>query len=322
MYFQLGGNWQWTSAHFPVAEAQGAIIGKDRVIIGGFRSGYESVSVETHAFDTTNPSATWRRMDDYPFPIGVTHAGFVVVGMKFYMCGGYAGGGIGMHTDVCMVYDHSKPPGVGQQWSLFTPLPSGGRAGGHMVYDTASNSLIFSAGATRPVAQQRSALDHTDTWMYSLSNPSAGWVAKAPIPFHGNHLSAVTAFDSTGAERHYWTGGQKEEDEHDGNIADHYEYDVVNDVWIERKLMTIPRSHHASSTRAIGCGFVVVAGCTNGGQRLSDISYYDTVSDTWTVIGNLAAPVNTPVCDIRNGILYCDTGWDSGHFAVRTSIAL
>lgn len=261
-------------------------------------------------------------MDDYPFPIGVTHAAFVVVGMKFYMCGGYAGGGIGMHTDVCMVYDHSKPSGVGQQWSLFTPLPGGGRAGGHMVYDSTLKALIFSGGATRPIPQRRTAVDHRDTWMYSLNNPSSGWIAKAPMPFHANHMSAVTAKDSNGIERHYWTGGQLEENEHDGNISEHYEYDAVNNVWIARTFMSIPRSHHASSTRAVGCGFIVVAGCTNGGQKMSDISYYDTVSDTWTKLGDLSSSINTPVCDIGNNVLFCDTGWDSGLFSKKIGIVV
>jgi N-acetylneuraminic acid mutarotase len=297
------------------------MIGRFHIIVGGFTAGYTAVTTQTYALDTSIPDATWQRMDDYPFPAGVTHAASVVVGSKLYMCGGYAGGGIGMQTDICMAYDHSKPKGLGQQWSIFAPLPNGGRAGGAMVYSTALNSLIYSAGATRPVPQQRSALDHNTTWIYSLKSPSAGWIARAPMPFHANHMSFVTARDVTGKERHYFTGGQKEEDEHDGNVVEHFEYDAIKDVWIKRKAMTIPRSHAASSTRAFGCGFIMVAGCTNGGQRISDISYYDTSTDTWTKIGDLTDPINTPVCGINNGMLYCDTGWDSGQFSKKIAIA-
>jgi hypothetical protein len=198
----------------------------------------------------------------------------------------------------------------------------GGRAGGGMVYDSTLNALIYSAGATRPIPQKRTALDHSNTWMYSLSNPTAGWIAKAPMPFHANHMSSVTAIDAAGKQRHYFTGGQKGEDEHDGNVVEHFEYDAIKDVWIKRKFMTIPRSHAASSTRAIGCGFIMVAGCTNGGQKIADISYYDTVTDTWTKIGDLPSAINTPVCDISGRTLYCDSGWDTGKFSRKAGITL
>jgi hypothetical protein len=297
------------------------MIGKHLIIVGGFLAGYGNVSVQTNVLDTSNSAATWQRMDDYPFPMGVTHGAFVVVGTKFYMCGGYAGGGIGMHTDVCMVYDNSKPPGVGQQWSLFAKLPDG-RAGGGMVYDSTLNALIFSAGAIRPTPQKRTAVDYNTTWMYSLSNPSAGWVVRAPMPFKANHMSSVTATDATGRERHYFTGGQLAENEPNGNIVEHYEYDALKDFWTQRKNMTIPRGHAASSTRAIGCGFIMVAGCTNGGKKLADISYYNIPTNTWTSIGNLTTDINTPVCDISKGTLYCDTGWDSGRFSKKIGISL
>jgi hypothetical protein len=317
----LVGTWQGRTSHYPVAEAQGAIIGTDMLIVGGFLAGFNNVSVQTHSFDTANPKATWVQQDDYPYPIGITHGAFVVVGTKFYMCGGYAGGGIGMHADVCMVYDHSQPKGQGKQWQLLPPLPQG-RAGGGMVYDSTLNALIFSAGATRSKPQTRKADDHSNTWLLSLSNPAAGWVGKAPMPFLANHMSSVTAKDATGKERHYFTGGQKGEDEHDGNQAEHFEYDAVNDQWFARKFMTLPRSHAASSTRAIGCGFIMVAGCTNGGLKISDISYYDVPTDTWTKIGDLSSAINTPVCDISNGNLFCATGWDSGRFARNIGITL
>jgi hypothetical protein len=305
-----------------VAEAQGAMIGTSMVLVGGFMAGYANVSVQTHAWDTADPNAAWwQRMDDYPFAEGVTHAAFAVVGTMFYMCGGYAGGGIGLQTDVCMVYNHSIPPGAAKQWSLIAKLPDG-RAGGGMVYDSTLNALIFSGGAKRPIAQQRSAVDYNSTWLYNLSNPSTGWVVRAPIPFHANHMSFVTAIDAIGKERHYFTGGQMGENEPDGNQAAHFEYDAINDQWFERHFMTIPRSHAASSTRAIGCGFIMVAGCTNGGVKIADISYYDIPTDTWTSIGNLSDAINTPVCDIGSGVLYCDTGWDSGRFSKKIGIAL
>jgi Kelch motif len=322
LHSQLVGAWKSGVAHpFPVAEAQGAKIGKYNLIVGGFLAGFGSVSTQTNILDTTVPNAKWERQDDYPFPIGLTHGAFVTVGNKFYICGGYAGGGIGMHTDICMVFDITQPKGVGKQWQTFAPLPIG-RAGGGMVYDSTLNALIFSAGAIRPTPQKRTAVDFSNTWMYSLSNPSAGWVAKTPMPFKANHMSSVTAIDATGRERHYFSSGQLAENEPNGNNVEHYEYDAVKDLWTKRKFMTLPRGHAASSTRPIGCGFIMVAGCTNGGQKVADISYYDTQSDTWTKIGDLPSNLNTPVCFISENTLYCDTGWDSGNFSKRIGITV
>jgi Kelch motif len=288
-----------------IQESNGARIGKDFVIISGFYNGIKNCTNKNHALDLTDPNASWRQMDDHPIALGISHITVVVVGMKMYTCGGYIGGDPGPHTDKCFVYDHSILPGTTGQWSTLPSLPDMGRAGAGMVYDTASDSLIFAGGATRTPNTN----DHPDTWKYSFANPGAGWVKQTDLPLLANHLSSVTAKDGSGKEHHYWMGGQSGGNECCGNHAEVYEYvpDAQGGQWIPRKFMPLTRGHAASSTKAIGCGFIIAGGTTNVLGKITDVSYYDIPSDTWTKIGDLPKAKNTPVCAINAGMIYCES---------------
>jgi len=302
-----------------VAEAQGLMIRKDLVIISGFSGSFSKVTKKVYALDTSDPNAEWRPMDDIPDAIqnGITHAGFALVGEKVYMCGGYYGGTPGPDIADCFVYDHSVKPGSGQ-WKTFEKLPEG-RGGGGMVYDTKRNALIFAAGGDRKKGETAT-IDPPTTWMYSFDNASAGWVKMQDIPYTGNHISYVTAYDATGKERHFFVGGQRSGDEWNGNVADNVEWDAENETWIRRKSMPFARGHTASSTRAIACGYIIAAGSTNSGKT-SDISFYDIPSDKWMKIGDIPNKLNTPVCDMSDGWLYCESGWAyTGKFSYKIQI--
>jgi N-acetylneuraminic acid mutarotase len=293
-----------------VAEAQGAMMGDKFMLVSGYSGNWDFTTPATKMLDVVNPTATWQNLDNHPQPKGTTHGGYVVVGgTKFYMCGGYVGGGHGPTTNACYVLDITKPSG--QQWTSFTSLPDRGRAGGGMVYDSATNSLIFAGGAVREF-QDDKAKDLDNTWMYSLSNPQNGWVAKAPIPYTGNHMSFVTARDGANNQRHFFLAGQKSEGEANDNIASNFEYVVATDTWIARQSLPFPRGHASSSTNAFGCGFLVVAGCKNGSIKVSDVTYYEIDSNTWTKIGDYQLALNTPVCDIHRptNTMFCEGGGD------------
>jgi hypothetical protein len=206
------GSWQGASVGatvpYPiqVAEAQGTMIGNDFIITSGFKGGYSVATPETYAINMITPNATWRRMDDMPFPLGLTHLGVAVKGLKAYFCGGYVGGSLGIHNGSCFQYDHSLAPGRGQ-WTNISSIPDGGRSGGGMIYDSTLDALIYSAGSQRPKQGTKGAIDFCNTWAYYLQNPNAGWVPKADIPFTGNHMNFVTALDNAGVERHFYFGG-------------------------------------------------------------------------------------------------------------------
>lgn len=297
------------------------MIGEDFIITSGFKNGYSSATPETYALNLFTPGASWRRMDDMPFPLGLTHLGVAVKGMKAYFCGGYVGGALGIHNGSCFQYDHSVAPGSGLQWTNFTSLPDGGRSGGGMIYDSTVDALVYSAGSQRPFSGRSGAFDFNETWMYSLSDPSAGWVRKADIPFTGNHMNFVTAFDENGNERHFFFGGQKGDHEETGNTDIMYEYSAVTNTWVKRRNIPYPLGHAAATARAIGCGFIVAGGRLNTGLT-SAISYYDIPTDTWTKIGDLTHQIHTNVCVVAAGFLRCETGWATGTFSWRRGITL
>lgn len=313
--------WATPASPYPitVSEPVGDMIGNDFVIFSGFKNNYDTATTETYALDMSVPNATWKAMDNMPVAQGVTHQRHVVIGMKVYLCGGYIGSSLGLHTDRCFVYDHSKP--TGQQWSNFTSLPKGGRSGGAMMYSSTLNALIYAGGSQRATQGQAVAIDYKDTWMYSFDNPAAGWVPQANIPFYGNHMSTATVSDANGKERHYVFGGQVGDYELWGNTANMYEYVVETDQWIKRTSMPFARGHATSSVQAVGCGFIVAGGRTNKGLT-GDISYYNSVDDTWQTIGRLPVDIHTNVCVVKFGKLRCETGWATGTFSTETPIQI
>jgi N-acetylneuraminic acid mutarotase len=301
-----------------IAEAHGAMIGNDLVVFGGFYEVWVNTTRQVHALDTSSAAESWRSMEDVPGADGITHVAFVLLGSKYYMCGGYLGGHPGPAVDTCLVYDHSVPPNTAGQYNTIIPNLPEPRAGGGMVHDTATHSLIFAGGATRPIAGNADADDHPTAWRLDLANLAGGWARVADMPFVANHMSFVTAHDQHGAERHYFFAGQTSENEANGNVKDNYEYNAAGDVWIKRADLPFARGHGSSSSRAISCGYYIVAGAVNGGGKTSDVSYYDIPTDTWTHVGNLWTELNTPVCDVSpNGYMYCESGWISGDFSTK-----
>ena len=242
--------------------------------------------------------------------IGITHAATAVIGTKMYMCGGYVGPPPGPHTADCFVYDHSKAPGTGQ-WSKFKSLPDNGTAGGGMIYDNVMNALYYSGGAQRLKLGSREALDRSNTWKFSFDNPTAGWVASTPIPYLANHQSHVTVIYQ-GRPRHYFIGGQKGENEKQGNVADIVEFIATNETWRRRASMPYGRGHTTVSTRAFGCGFTMAGGSINSPvnqyNRTNDIIYYSIPFDNWTSIGTIPVKAATPIVfvDERNFLYFVD----------------
>ena len=308
--FTESSEWQLFSPIYPVSvgEPQGVIIGDDIVVFAGFIDKLSDVINQTYSRDVTVDGSTWRRMDDMPLTVGVTHAATTTVGMKVYLCGGYHGGHPGPHVPYCFVYDHSKAPGS-MQWSRITDLPNNGTAGAGMIYDTKGNALYYAGGGQRLVPGSPHPIDVHNTWKYAFDNPQSGWVASAPVPYAANHLSAVTHRNAIGQERHFFVGGQKGEYEISGNLADNFEFIPAKEEWIRRASMPLPRSHATASTRPVRCGFIIAGGSfnslTNKKNRTSNISYYDMNTNSWSSIGEAPVAMATPVVTIHpSGYMY------------------
>ena len=303
-------SWQSFTPDYPIdtTEPMGLIIGDDMVSFSGFINSFRAVTNQTFARDITNINSTWRRMDDMPLLFDVTHAATAVVGTKVYLCGGYRGAHPGPHTPLCYAYDHSKNPGVGQQWTKFADIPKNGTAGAGMVYDAQRSTLFYAAGGQRLIQGRPQSVDVSETWKFNFIHASDGWVSTNSIPHKANHLSAVTA-RFRGHERHFMVGGQISEMEATGNLADVFEFFASNETYVRRASMPFGRSHTTISTRAIGCGFIVAGGSVNGingrKNRTNNILYYDIPTNSWTPIGHMPYPLATPLVDIhQNGYMY------------------
>ena len=291
-----------------VGEPQGLFVNtNDLVIFSGFTHGFTVATNRTYARDVRYGNSTWRRMDDMPLAAGITHMATVGVGSIVYLCGGYHGAHPGAHTSICFQYNHSIAPGKGAQWSYLPALPNNGSGGGGMIYSTKYNTLYYTGGGQRLVLGSIHPVDVNDTWKLALHNISAGWLPSTPLPYLANHLSYVTHRDTLGNERHFVLAGQTSENECCGNLAYHYEFLPQNESWIPRASLPIPRGHAASSTRAIGCGFIIAGGSVNHPNgtdvrvRTNDVSYYDVYNDNWTTaIGTLPTIGATPIVDIHN----------------------
>jgi hypothetical protein len=321
-------NWTNNRPLYPLTsihEPQGLLIGNDIIIFAGFINQFTNVTNATYAKDIRTLGNAWRRMDDMPLPIGITHMPQALIGTKVYMCGGYVGGVPGPHSPLCFVYDHSIPPGRQNQWSSFPNLPNNGTAGAGMIYDAQRNALYYAGGAQRPQLGSKNAIDLNSTWKYSFDNPSAGWVASTPIPYTANHLSSVTHTNSiTGKQRHFFMGGQVEEYEAQRNVADNFEFVASTETWVRRASMPLARGHAPVSTRSFGCGIVIAGGSINSPNntklRTDDISYYDVLSDQWTAnIGTIPATAATPVVDIDQ---YGYMHFVANKFCVRRQLSL
>lgn len=314
-----------------IAEAQGHLFPNgDFVLWSGFAGSWTSTTNRSFALNLNNATTgTWREMDPLPFTPGISHTAVVIIGMKAYICGGYVGGSPGPSYDKCWVYDHGVQPKTTGQWSTFPSLPAnltnnGTRAGAAMFYNEATNTLIFTAGASRP-GNTLVTIDHDDTLTISLSNVAEGWKRSGVSPFMANHIGKVTVKAYDGKQRHYMLGGQHKEDEGNGNTNLVYELDGTTLQWTQRKNMTFARGHFSESAVPYkDCGFFIAGGAINtgGGGRLqtSDISYYDIRTDTWTFVGNLTRKINTPVCTIFDGYFYCQSGLPGGYFSKRVKI--
>ena len=282
-----------------MAEPHGLLVGNDLVIFSGFVNGLTNVINQTYAKDVTNINSPWRRMEDVPLPVGITHTPTAAIGKKVVMCGGYLGGVPGPHVANCFIYDHNIAPGK-DQWAKLPLLPDGGSAGAGMIYDSATATIFYASGSKRPILGDRFSYDINTVWKYTFAPGKNKWVASTPIPFQSNHMSSVTHRDTvTKKERHFFLGGQIGENERTGNVADMFEFIVSSETWVRRASMPMGRGHAMASTRPIGCGFIIASGSVNTvtqvKNRTADLSYYDIPTNRWTSIGSLVYGMVTPI---------------------------
>ena len=97
---QFEGGWIGGNPEYPlkIGEGQGAMIGNEFLVVSGFWNNFGAVTKEVYKLNTADANADWVQQDDIPGAEGITHTGFVAVGQKFYICGGFIGGHPGPHV--------------------------------------------------------------------------------------------------------------------------------------------------------------------------------------------------------------------------------
>jgi hypothetical protein len=293
------------------------MIGNELVLFSGFSRVWSFVTNKTFAFNTSKHSNGWQEMDPIPVVEGLTHTGYVFHNNNIYACGGFIGGFPYGTSDKCYIYTHTNPKDT--QWTTFSSLPSP-RTGGGMIYDDVRNTLVFFAGASRQNKYDlQNKVDNSNVWEISLSNLNGSWTSKTSLPYEANHIGFTTV-EYDGEQYHYALGGQIGSNESNGNVDYVYQYISKNDTWIQRQSMPFARGHFAGSVVPYSCGFIISGGAMNGGVLTDDISYYSIVTNNWTKIGTLPTPRNTPICAIKGGYYYCQSGFIRGSFSWRRRI--
>ncbi len=242
-------------------------------VFGGFIDRSMDATAECDVYD---PAANaWSYVTTVPVG-GLTHASTTVVGDTVYFAGGTVGAFVahegGNTTAAVLTYNLTT-----DTWGATTPLPVASSCGGLVCI----NDVLYYYGGLNA----DDSADLTATWALDLSNPSAGWAAKAAMPNGRNHLGAV-AINGVA----YAVGGWHLYNTTRGAVAEVDAYDPVTNTW--RAVASLPQAWSSieTSTTVADGKIVVVGGGANGGYDgtyQTAIASYDPVANSWANVGTL-----------------------------------
>jgi N-acetylneuraminic acid mutarotase len=291
---------EWAArASAPLArfEAQGAAVGGDLYVFGGFYTTTIKATSAAHAFDAAGNA--WRPIASMPRLL--THAGVAVDGDAIYLAGGFLGDHPGPAVDDVWRYDT-----VTDRWSSFVPLPEP-RGAGALV--RVGRTLHFFGGINLARNQ-----DKSTHWTLELDAAAPSWRERAPMPNARNHLGGVTF-----AGRACALGGQHLENEVSGNQADFQCYDAEAERWDALPPLPKPRGHITSSTFVLRGRPIALGGTLNGNVTATDVAVYDPGSRTWVALPALPAGRKSPVAGVIGDAMLSSTGNASSGAAPSTT---
>ncbi len=269
-------------------EAQSAVFDNRLYLFGGYTDFSAINSTRSDYYDpATNTWNTRAAMLS-----GVSHGGTATVGRNVYIAGGYTGGPGGSQTfatSQVQVYNVDT-----NTWSTIASLPQP-RGGGAMA--AVGNVLYFFGGA------DLSRTDRSEHWAFDITNPGAGWVAKAAIPTARTHLGAVSLNGKV-----YAVGGQQNQDAAEAPQAALQVYDPATNTWSSLASMPFGRSHIASATIVVNNRIVTLGGETTFQNAVNNVSAYDPTTNTWTELTALPVSRASGVAGFINGNYYYSTG--------------
>jgi N-acetylneuraminic acid mutarotase len=264
-----------------------AVVDGKLYVFAGFLSGGPVASA--HVYD---PAAnTWSAIADMPRRL--THAGVAVVGHDVYFAGGYIGTGNGFEQQfgTTEVWKYNVDTNT---YAPFTNLPAA-RAGGGLV--AIGNVLHYFSG------NNSSRQDVADHYAFDLSNPSAGWVTRAPLPTGRSHMGYV---ELNGLA--YAIAGQTGNDEALTTKSVVHAYDPATDSWTARASLPKAISHISSATFVMGGRILVAGGETAHNVPTGDVYAYDPDKNQWVKLTSLPAPRFSGVAGAIGGEIFFTTG--------------
>lgn len=256
-------------------EAGVAHVGTKVYVMGGYVHGFE-VDNGTDVFDAV--TQTWTKGPD--FPGSQTHASVTSDGERYiYKVAGQIGEGIpGTPTNEAWRLDT-----VTNEWTPLPPLP-GVRYAAGMQYVDGKLYLFGGDEADRTTVT-------SNTWMLDLNRLADGWVAKAPIPEPGDHLSSLVIDGQI-----YAIGGEHGHATRLPDTAEYvqhtfaFRYDPATDTWTRLADLPFGRSHAEGTTLAINGKIVVMGGKLNATDVSDSVEVYDPRTNEWTHVGTLPQP--------------------------------
>lgn len=287
-----------TVAPSPIArsEAAGVVVDGNLYIFGGYiKSTVKPFTTPTSRADVYKPANnTWKRITNLPNPL--THTGTAVDGRDIYLAGGYPGkptGGQRFATQNVWKYNVDA-----NTWTAMPPLPEA-RGSGELAL--LGRELHFFGGV------DANRVDQEHHWSLSLDGGTS-WAPAAPLPNPRSHLG-----DAVIDGKIYAIGGQH------GTDKDLVTQDSVHiwdpaypDTWTTAASLPRARSHISAATFVIDNRIVVAGGEISHGSAVSDVTAYDPLSDTWTVLTPLPAPRHSGVAGNIGEQIFYTTGNNRG----------
>jgi N-acetylneuraminic acid mutarotase len=261
----------WTEASAcPLArfEANGAVVGNELWVMGGFTSSNLDV---TRRVDIYDPEAnTWRQGPDLPG--AETHLAVVTLGSDIIVAGGFVGPFGAMRAPTTEAV--SRWNAQTGMWTYGPPLPTRGAA---FAWALLGTELHLAGGLD--------AVGNSDADVHYVwdTDGAAEWSTAAPLPNGRNHGGGAATGGSfyAVAGRHDWNEGS-------GAVADVHAFDPAGGTWTARAPIPSARSEIGAATWVLTDGRVlVIGGSLPGIVPSDDVLVYDSVDDAWSSLPSL-----------------------------------
>jgi hypothetical protein len=262
-------------------EANGAVVGGELWVMGGFTSKALDVTQSVDIYDPETD--TWRAGPE--LPAAQTHLAVVALNGDLLVAGGFDGKFAGPRLPTT---DAVWRLGVGTStWSSAPALPYPGAAFSWALVGTE----LHLAGGLGPDGDH----DTGNHYVWDASGADA-WTTAADLPSARNHGGGAAV-----GGIFYALAGRDDWNEKAGDVDAVDAFDPESGAWTARTPIPGARSEIGASTLALDDGrILVVGGSLPGVMPSSDVLAYDPRVDTWSSL--------TPLPEPRKGALAAQIG--------------